>query len=212
MRIFYPRLYSGGTAQYTAPMRKQSVVHKVHEWIDEVLQSAAIAIDATVGNGHDTLFLAQRVGASGRVYGFDIQASALESAKTRLQEAEAMTQVTLVLQGHESMCAALPEVGAGSVKAILFNLGYLPGHDSKELITQPDTTVRALHDACALLAPGGLITLVLYVGHPGGAEEAEAVVTWAMELDHCHYTVERYDSPHQQNNPPFALKIVKVCD
>jgi ubiquinone/menaquinone biosynthesis C-methylase UbiE len=104
MRIFYIGLYSACGAQYTAPMRKQSVVHKVHHWIGEVLQSADMAIDATVGNGHDTLFLAQCVGERGHVYGFDIQASALESAKTRLLEAQAATQVTLLQQGHENMC------------------------------------------------------------------------------------------------------------
>lgn len=188
-------------------MKKRNVLHIVHEWVGEVLIPGDTAIDATVGNGHDTLLLAQKVGDIGKVYGFDIQEAAVESTQNRLNVAKVADWVTLINSGHERMKSVLPNVEQGTVKVITFNLGYLPGHQTKELITQPETTLQALEQSIELLAPGGIVTLVMYVGHPGGAEEAEAVVAWSQTLDTSRFSIERYDSPHQQNHPPFGLKI-----
>lgn len=52
-------------------------------------------------------------------------------------------------------------------RLVAFNLGYLPGGD-KTIITKPETTLPALEAAKGILMPGGLISLVVYVGHPGG--------------------------------------------
>jgi ubiquinone/menaquinone biosynthesis C-methylase UbiE len=68
-------------------MTKLSLVQQAHQAVEAVLKPGDITIDATVGNGHDTLFLATRVGATGKVYGFDIQQEALDSAYQRLQQA-----------------------------------------------------------------------------------------------------------------------------
>jgi len=207
MRIFWRILYSDHEAQYTAHMKKRNVLQIVHEWIGEVLNPGDTAIDATVGNGHDTLLLAQKVGDTGKVYGFDIQAAALESTQNRLNEAKVADWVILINSGHERMKRAIPNVEQGTVKVFTFNLGYLPGHQTKELITQPETTLQALKQSIDLLAPGGIVTLVMYVGHPGGAEEAQAVLAWSKTLDISRFSIERYDSPYQQNHPPFGLKI-----
>lgn len=55
----------------------------------------------------------------------------------------------------------------GICRLVTFNLGYLPGGD-KNLITKVDTTLQALQAASNVLQPGGLISIVAYVGHPGG--------------------------------------------
>jgi SAM-dependent methyltransferase len=142
------------------------------------VQSGAWAIDATVGNGHDTKFLADLVGPSGRVFGFDVQAAALAVAAARL---DGRPQVTLQLCGHEHLAAALPAEAAGQVAAVMFNLGYLPGAD-KQTTTRPATTLAGLAQALDLVAVRGMITLVLYPGHPGGADEAAAVRTYIARL------------------------------
>ena len=64
-----------------------SLVQEAHKLVAANLTPGGIAIDATVGNGHDTVFLAEQVGSGGKVYGFDIQQTALESARTRLIQA-----------------------------------------------------------------------------------------------------------------------------
>ncbi len=162
-------------------MANLSLVQQAHRVVAEVLHTGDIAIDATVGNGHDTLFLATQVGSAGKVYGFDIQQQALDSAWQRLEQAGQTAPVSLYHAGHEVMAMLLPESVAGRVKAVMFNLGYLPGGD-KQRITSTSTTLAALQAALSLLAPGGVISLLAYTGHPGGREEAEQVKGWAVAL------------------------------
>lgn len=50
---------------------------------------------------------------------------------------------------------------------MVFNLGYLPGGD-KAILTTPGTTLAALQAAGRVLGSGGLISVMVYVGHPGG--------------------------------------------
>lgn len=136
------------------------------------------AVDATTGNGHDTLFLAQCVGSSGRVYGFDVQATALDSTAERIGR---NAQVTLIRDGHENMSQHLPAPMHGKLAAIMFNLGYLPGTD-KKVITRAQTTLAALKQAVGLIRLGGVVSALVYPGHPGGAEEADAAQYFAETL------------------------------
>ena len=147
-----------------------------HHRLAEVLAPGDSAIDATAGNGHDTLFLAQAVGAPGEVHAFDVQAAALAASAARLEAAGVRGRVTLHHAGHETMLARLPALRS-RVAAITFNLGYLPGGDHA-LTTLPATTLAALEQALALLRPDGLLSVLAYRGHPGGEEEAEAVAAW----------------------------------
>ncbi|SEM90216.1 class I SAM-dependent methyltransferase [Lihuaxuella thermophila] len=158
-----------------------STLESARSWIRLALTAGGTAIDATVGNGHDTLFLAQLAGPAGRVFGFDIQAEAIEATRRRLRDAGQEQQVQLFRCSHHQMDKMLPEEIKGKVDAAMFNLGYLP-HGNPAIITQPETTLHALQICTEWLAPGGLITLALYTGHPGGQEEADAVVHWASAL------------------------------
>lgn len=169
-----------------------------------------MAIDATIGNGYDTLFLARQVGPTGHVYGFDVQKDALAATRQRLEDAGAEAPVTLIQAGHEAMTAHVPETSAQQMGAVMFNLGYLPGSD-KRCITRPETTLPALDAAVQLVRPGGVITVVLYVGHEGGAREAEAVEAWAKALDQQQYQVLSYRFINQQNDPPRLLAVEKCA-
>ncbi|MFC4766675.1 tRNA (mnm(5)s(2)U34)-methyltransferase [Effusibacillus consociatus] len=188
--------------------RIPSVLWQAKLLLRERLTVGGIAVDATVGNGHDTLFLAENVGETGRVFGFDIQKEALESAEARLHDAGLLSRVTLFHEGHERLSEVLlPEV-KGQIQAVTFNLGYLPGGD-KQIVTRPDTTLLALQSAYDWLAPGGLIAAVLYSGHPGGKQEANEVLDWAKRLNQKHTQVLWYQFLNQQNDPPTLLAISK---
>jgi len=169
-------------------MTSFSLVQQAHAVLAERLAPGDIAIDATVGNGHDTLFLAREVGESGTVYGFDIQEAALDTAYRRLQAEGLEGRVSLYHAGHEAMAVVLPESVWGRVAAVMFNLGYLPGGD-KQRVTGIHTTLAALEQALSLLAPGGAISVLAYTGHSGGRQEADAVKGWAMSLPADHYQV-----------------------
>ena len=157
----------------------------------------SLAIDATAGNGHDTLFLAHLVGPTGTVWAFDIQPEALRKTAARLvehqipvklrlklaspaQTSEHHSRVIAIEADHAEMAQHLPPEIRGRVVAIMFNLGYLPGAD-KDCITTTSSTRAALDTAIELLAPGGVLTVVVYPGHSGGQEEAEAVRSWFQQ-------------------------------
>ena len=170
-----------------------------HRLLRERLQTGDQAIDATVGNGHDTLFLAEQVGSEGHVYGFDVQESAIE--KTR-QSTAGLTNITLRCVSHE----LLDEFVSGPISAITFNLGYFPGGD-KSIITKPDTTLVALRKSVKVLKAGGLLTIVAYVGHEGGLVESNTIAEWASNLDQSVFSTVRYEFTNQRNTPPFLIAV-----
>ncbi len=149
----------------TEPLRLTDLAH---ELVRLVLRPGDAAIDATAGNGHDTLFLAQAVGVTGHVFSFDIQAEAIVRTRQRLAEAK-IENVTL----HQASHARMGESVTMPIRAVMFNLGYLPGGD-KSVITSRDSTLVALESAKALLQKGGILTVLAYRGHPGGMDEAQA--------------------------------------
>lgn len=158
-----------------------------------VLKQGGRAIDATMGNGHDTLFMAHRVAPGGKVIAFDIQEQALQKTREKLIAAHLEPVVELHRCGHEQMGSRVPPDWAGRVAAVMFNLGYLPGGD-KRLITRAATTCSALEQALALLQAGGLLSLMLYRGHAGADQESAAVQDWIDGLGHA-YRVNRLESP-----------------
>ena len=187
-----------------------SILDAAHSFAGQAIRSGDLVIDATVGNGHDTLFLLREVGAEGRVVGFDIQADALDATRQRVQRQapEQAERLRLVHDGHEAMTAHLGEQAAGTVGAIMFNLGYLPGGDHA-ITTNPETTRSALSQGLDLLRPGGVMTIVAYSGHPGGEEEAQAVESWAASLPQDPYRALSYRFVNQRNDPPRLFAVEK---
>lgn len=171
-----------------------------HDFLAEIISKEDIVVDATMGNGHDTLFLAK---LAKQVYAFDIQEQALEKTSQRLQEA-GLTNVKLLLQGHETVDQFVTEV-----KAAIFNLGYLPSAD-KNIITKPQTTIEALEKLCHMLIKGGRIAVMIYYGHEGGDIERDAVMDFVSQLPQQEYTATIYRTLNQINNPPFLVMIEKL--
>ena len=171
-----------------------------HDFLAQVITKDDVVVDATMGNGHDTLFLAK---LAKQVYAFDIQEKALQKTSQRLQEA-GLTNVELLLQGHETVDQFVTEV-----KAAIFNLGYLPSAD-KNIITKPQTTIEALEKLCRMLIKGGRIAIMIYYGHEGGDIERDAVMDFVSQLPQQEYTATIYRTLNQINNPPFLVMIEKL--
>lgn len=180
-----------------------------HTLLTDQVRAGDLAIDATAGNGHDTAFLAAKVGASGRVIAIDIQEDALAATRARLEAAGLADRVELIQSDHAEHLKAWRNSHAGSAAAILFNLGYLPGGD-KSIKTRAEGTAPALEAAHELLRPGGLLSVTAYRGHPGGPEEASVVETWMQERVQKGDRVEQH-SPTASNHPPI-LWLLKKAD
>lgn len=171
----------------------------------EIVKAGDVAIDATVGNGHDTRLLAELVGPQGVVYGFDLQLMALESA--RLATADCSATIRFVHAGHEIMVEHVDEKHVGEVSAIVFNLGYLPGGD-KSLTTTAKTTTLAIAASLALLRKGGVITVVCY-RHPEGERELSALRDLLHTLPQSEYVCMETSFVNQRGNPPVVFVVLK---
>lgn len=170
------------------------------------LRPGDVVVDATMGNGHDTLFLSECVSPGGHVHAFDVQPAALEETRKRVP-AEVST---LHLAGHETLRETLPVEIHGRIAALMFNLGYLPGSD-KSCITRTETTLAALAQAIDLLKPGGILTLAVYPGHEGGAEESREIAKWAAELDSRRFEVQHLRPVNRSAAPPELWTIWKTA-
>lgn len=160
-----------------------------HQYIRTALSTGGTAIDATIGNGIDTLFLAEQVGSTGRVYGLDIQSEALIKTEKRLLVAGQANQVSLFLFGHQNPWKeVVPLERKGKIDGIMFNLGYMP-HGDPSIITQPETTLLACEQAKDWLSPRGIMTIISYTGHEGGAMEESQLIKWAQSLPPRSYQV-----------------------
>ena len=164
------------------------------------------AVDATCGNGHDTLALAELTGSTGHIWGFDIQEQAVVETGRRLSAAGLADRVTLLQVGHEEMELHLK----GPLKAVLFNLGYLPG-SARSIITRPETTIAALAQALKLLMPSGLVMLTVYPGHGGGADEQRLVDKWAASLNPREYYSWRMGQLNVADDAPYCIMVQKTA-
>lgn len=168
-----------------------------HLFLSEVITDDDVVVDATMGQGYDTIFLAK---LSHRVLAFDVQAAALDMTRQRLREHKLTAE--LILDGHEALDQYIDQ----PVKAAIFNLGYLPQSD-KTVITHAKTTIIAIKKLLDLLVRGGRIALMIYYGHDGGAEEKDAVLSFVTDLPQKEFHVMRYGAINQAHQPPFALLI-----
>jgi len=162
-------------------------------------------VDATCGNGNDTLLLARLAGPAGRVWAFDIQDDAIDRTARILADAGVLHQVTILKSGHET----LREHVAGPVTAIIFNLGYLPGGD-RTVITRPDSTLAGLEQALEILAPGGIVAITLYPGHEGGDQERTALEEWAAQLAPGRFHVWRMGQMNVPATAPYIILVQKA--
>ena len=195
---------SSPSTSYSTIPELRGPVPLSHLFLHGFLRDGHSAVDATCGNGHDTLLLARLVGARGHVWGFDIQRQAVEGTGRRLAEAGLSSRVTLLPIGHEELAKHV----AVPLQVVLFNLGYLPGGD-RSIITRPESTGAALEQSLGLLAAGGVVIVTVYPGHDGGPEELSAVENWVAGLDpracHCWRMGQTNVTP----NSPYLLLVQK---
>ncbi|WP_305774872.1 class I SAM-dependent methyltransferase [Lactococcus lactis] len=186
-----------------------------HWMLKDIIKTNDVVVDATMGNGYDTQFLAE-LGA--KVYAFDVQEEALNATENRLDDAGIKNQilkknlsnlltepsVNLILSGHEKLSEYVKE----PIKAAIFNLGYLPKTD-KSVVTRADTTLTALDALTNQLVVGGRIAIMIYYGHEGGMEEKDAVIKWTSNLPQKDWEVTSYAPLNQIHTPPILVLIEK---
>lgn len=177
-----------------------------HLFIRHFVRRGDCVIDATCGNGYDTLLLAGLVGSCGTVWSFDIQKEAILATIEKLDTCGLSDRVRLILGGHET----LAEQVNSPVSAAVFNLGYLPGGE-RSIITRPETTLSALGQALQLLVPGGIMAITVYPGHPGGENEELMAYEWSSNLAQKMFHVWRMGQTNTTAGAPSFILIQKAA-
>ncbi len=175
-----------------------------HQLVESIIKPGDYVVDATAGNGNDTVFLAGLVGEDGQVYSFDIQDRALAATSEKLKQKQLENRVNLIHDGHQNMKKYINQ----PVKAVMFNLGYLPGGDHS-IGTKGNTTIEAIKAAMDLIPVNGLVCIVVYYGGDSGFDEKNEVMDFITTIDCRQFTVMKTEFVNQINCPPILVCIEK---
>ena len=176
-----------------------------HSMIRTYVSAGDRVLDATAGNGHDTILLADCVGSEGKVYATDIQEDAIERTRIRLREAGLEERVDLVCMDH----ARIGDLGLAGLTLAIFNLGYLPG-STKQVATQAHSTIQAIDAALDALRPLGLVLVTVYPGSESGFKEHQELQPYWKKLDQQEYDVMELKFPNRRNVSPYGVMIQKL--
>jgi tRNA G37 N-methylase Trm5 len=157
------------------------------------LKEGDVAVDFTMGNGHDTEFLSKTVGESGHVYAFDIQKDAVESTAKNLAAAGCPQNYTLIHDSHHKV----KDYVKVPFKAGMFNLGWLPGGD-KSITTLRETTMPAIEAAIDLMDRDAVLNVAVYPGHEEGDAEGNMICEYLSSVSKhkvCATKVKILNSP-----------------
>lgn len=186
-------------------MQTINVVSAAHHLLIQKIKHSQRILDATAGNGNDTLFLAEHSPATAEIYAFDIQQHALDVTKQKLQEQGLLKKVRLILASHDQVNQYVEE----PIDIVMFNLGYLPGGDHA-LTTDAKTTISALEKTMALLNINGIISITAYRGHQAGCIEHQQLANLLMNLPMRNFTVSCYSMVNHLETSPVLYLIEKV--
>lgn len=182
-------------------MKALGILPFARKLIDTYIEQGATVIDATCGNGNDTLYLAQQLQGTGVIHAFDIQQSAINNTK---EKTAAFNNIQYHLDGHQNVLDYVDS----PVRLSIFNLGYLPKGD-KSIVTLPQTTIQAIERIFSILEKEGIIILVIYPGHAEGQIEKEVVLNYLQQFNQEDAHIFKYEFINQKNNPPFICAIEK---
>jgi threonine dehydrogenase-like Zn-dependent dehydrogenase len=173
--------------------------------LKDKLAHARFLVDATAGNGRDTLFLATHTPPDVIIRAFDIQEEALSKTDKLLQAHDVRGKVILVLDSHANMAKYCAE----PLDVVMFNLGYLPGGEHR-ITTYSRTTLQAVEQALQLLRKSGIVTIAAYPGHEEGRCEKEELEAFLANLSQSDFNVACWHMVNQINCPPVLYVIEKL--
>lgn len=173
-------------------------LHK--QFLTPHLKQGGTAVDFTMGNGHDTLWLSQSIGAEGHVYAFDIQEQALSSTSALLAKENAPNNVTLIHDSHANVANYVKE----PICVGVFNLGYLPGGD-KRITTQRASTLAAVKAGLELLDHDGALLIAVYPGHEEGTKEGDMLGEYLASLSRFRICASCFRIVNSPTSPFFYL-------
>ncbi|MGM8216539.1 class I SAM-dependent methyltransferase [Bacillaceae bacterium W0354] len=185
----------------------KQIIPFAHDLLRQSVHSGDVVVDATLGNGHDSLWLSELVGHTGKVMAFDIQEQAIKQSKALFQ-AKGITNVECILAGHEHAKDELNKRHITVIDGAIFNLGYLPG-SNKQITTTGKTTIEAIDQLFQMLKKERYITLVVYPGHEEGNKEKTILFNYLKTFPAKLADISTYQMVNRSDKAPFVIAIYK---
>lgn len=182
-----------------------TAVELCHRFLENTLPAGGTFLDATCGNGHDTLFLCRKASPNGRVLAMDIQPAAVEATNRLLAEHGLQGVGRAIVCDHRDLGHLVPP---GTLDAAVFNFGWLPGADHA-VHSAAESTLPALQAALDALKPGGVLAAVLYSGKVIGDEEKQAALKFFRALPLTRYTVLVCEFANWASTAPLPCFVLK---
>lgn len=177
----------------------KSILNRVNLIYEKFIKKGDIVIDATCGNGNDTLALSK---LAKKVYAFDIQTDAINSTKELLNKNK-INNVILINDSHEYVDKYIEEY-KNKISLITFNLGYLP-KGNKNITTKVKSTIIAIKKGINLLNKKGIILVTCYP-HEEGKKEAKEIIDY-LENNKIIYKIYKNTN---NINAPFLIEIRNI--
>ena len=188
--------------------------------VGDYISPGDTVVDCTMGNGYDTLSLAEAAGCTltpghaGAVYAFDIQQEALDATKNYLAENgipdPEQANIHLILDSHTEIDRHLAGV-TEEISAFVFNLGFMPGRN-KTVMTTKKTSLPAIKKAINLVRTGGIVSIMAYSGHREGEEECAAIYEFLKTLPSKKYHVAYVHMINQKKTAPSLFLVTPKTD
>ena len=174
----------------------KSILNRVKLICEKIIKKSDYTIDATCGNGNDTLFLSK---LSKKVFAFDIQKEAIYNTQKLLLENN-IKNVELINDSHDKIDKYLKEYQK-KITLVMFNLGYLPG-GNKKITTNHKVVLNAIKKSLNMVNNKGIILVVCYPHTEGKIESSEII----KYLNNNKIKYETYYNT-KNDKAPFLIKI-----
>ncbi len=174
----------------------KSILNRVRLICNKFIKKGDITVDATCGNGNDTLMLSR---LSKKVYAFDIQKQAINSTKELLKKNN-INNVTLINDTHEKIDVYLKN-NHGKISLVIYNLGYLP-NGNKKITTNYKSTLNSVKKTFKMLNKKGIILITCYP-HEEGKKESSKILSYLNKNEISHKIYKNTNNV----NAPFLIVI-----
>ena len=179
------------------------MIERVTDLVKEILirkKDIDLAVDMTAGNGNDSAFILNVLGAK-KLIAFDIQKAARDNTLKLLGPRD---NFTFILDSHSNIDKYIQD----KIDLAVYNLGYLPNSD-KTITTRSDSTIESLEKVLSLLRKKGRVLITIYPGHAQGKIEADKLDHFLEELDPKDFAILKLSYPNKKDTAPYVVTIEK---
>lgn len=184
-------------------IKKRANITFAHDLWKKHLKPKDNVIDATCGNGYDSIFL-KSLQTNGKLFCIDIQEKAIQNTKSLFKKNNISLENTFFFNKSHENFSYIPKE---EIKLIVYNLGYLPG-SNKEIITNVDTTIKSILSSLDIVK-NGAISITCYP-HMEGKKEEKEILDLLSKIKNRNIIHSKWEHFRWGENSPSIIWITKI--